>query len=184
MIMMMTAILYTSGRFLVVLYCGWFVQHSVQVHTVLVLLDVPHIKPMCSYQRHIVTNLPPPLPSRSSCTALCAINVHLCLSIHLLVLFFFDPLYLQWLKQPDNFGNIFQVEVQVGKYFQKNKHRMIFDGVMIMGTLPTSLLQMFCLIILNSEAIVRMYYRSRGQFQEEALSINGPIAITGQEKHG
>ena len=37
------------------------------------------------------TYLLPPLPSRSSCTALCAINVHLCISIHLLALFIFNP---------------------------------------------------------------------------------------------
>ena len=45
-----------------------------------------------------------------------------------------------------------------------------------MRTLPTTLLWIFCKIILNSKVIVKRFLISRRQFLEELLNINGLIS--------
>ena len=49
----------------------------------------------------------------------------------------------------------------------------IFEREMLITILPTTFFEMFCKIILNSKVIVKKYHRSRRQFLDELLSIDG-----------
>ena len=55
----------------------------------------------------------------------------------------------------------------------KRKIGKIFEGEMLIRILPTTLLQIFCKIILISQAIVKSIENPDDNFLEEFLSMNG-----------
>ena len=56
----------------------------------------------------------------------------------------------------------------------KEKHLIkIFIGEMLIRTLPTSLLQIFCKIILNSKVIVKSIIDPDDNFCNNGLMVNG-----------
>ena len=66
----------------------------------------------------------------------------------------------------DTFDN----SLRINNYFKLFPRPM---RIFLFKTLPTNLIQIFCKINFNSKAIVKKYDRSRRQFLEERISING-----------
>ena len=84
-------------------------------------------------------------------------------------------------KLPIHLLNPFVLRVCWWSISGKKHFWEIFEEKMLIRTLPTTLFQIFCVIILKSPSYYQEYHRSRWQNLEKFLSMNGLKSVIGAE---